>query len=312
MTGKSFRQTLRTWMLPIAMAGGIIFHSHMHLIAPFSPYLIGIMLLITYCKLNPREMSLNRFSLVMLSVQLGGGVLLYVLLLPFNELLAQGAFICVFCPTATAAPVITGMLGGSITRLATFSLASNFSVALLAPILFTWMGADNYHQEIPLLNIAMQISFKVVPIILGPLLIALFLEYVSPRLHREIGSHQGISFYVWAVSLFIVVGNAVSYVIGHLSSNPDEGTMMLELSLVSLFACCSQFYIGRKLGGLQGDKVAGAQGLGQKNTVLAIWMSLTFLNPLTSVAPAAYVAWQNTINSLQLMHRARKIKTQVQ
>ena len=56
-----------------------------------------------------------------------------------------------------------------------------------------------------------------------------------------------------------------------------------------------------------GDKISGAQGLGQKNTVLAIWMAMTYLNPLSSVAPAAYVAWQNTINSWQLYRHQRKI-----
>ena len=34
---------------------------------------------------------------------------------------------------------------------------------------------------------------------------------------------------------------------------------------------------------------------------------MTYLNPLSSVAPAAYVAWQNTINSWQLYRHQRKI-----
>jgi BASS family bile acid:Na+ symporter len=62
------------------------------------------------------------------------------------------------------------------------------------------------------------------------------------------------------------------------------------------------------MGAACGDKVAGTQGLGQKNTVLAIWMALTYLNPISSVAPAAYVAWQNTINSLQLYFKAKHSK----
>jgi BASS family bile acid:Na+ symporter len=51
--------------------------------------------------------------------------------------------------------------------------------------------------------------------------------------------------------------------------------------------------------------VAGGQGLGQKNTVLAIWMAQTFLNPISSIAPGAYVLWQNMFNSWQVW-RARK------
>jgi BASS family bile acid:Na+ symporter len=45
--------------------------------------------------------------------------------------------------------------------------------------------------------------------------------------------------------------------------------------------------------------------LGQKNTVLAIWMAATYLNPLTTIAPGSYVVWQNTINSWQLWKKRK-------
>ena len=75
---------------------------------------------------------------------------------------------------------------------------------------------------------------------------------------------------------------------------------MIALGVLAGVACIAQFAIGRRLGRRFGDRVAGAQGLGQKNTVLAVWMATTYLNPITSIAPAAYIAWQNTINSIQI------------
>jgi len=48
------------------------------------------------------------------------------------------------------------------------------------------------------------------------------------------------------------------------------------------------------------DTVAGGQGLGQKNTILAIWMAQMYLNPIASIGPGAYVLWQNIINSYQV------------
>ncbi|MDE6099907.1 MAG: transporter, partial [Paramuribaculum sp.] len=78
------------------------------------------------------------------------------------------------------------------------------------------------------------------------------------------------------------------------------------LALVAAVACAFQFIAGRVIGHFAGDPVSGAQGLGQKNTVLAIWMALTYLNPLSSIAPAAYVAFQNTVNSVQLYFRQRR------
>lgn len=84
--------------------------------------------------------------------------------------------------------------------------------------------------------------------------------------------------------------------------------VMIWLAVGAGLACGLQFVIGRRIGARCGDKVAGAQSLGQKNTVLAIWMSLTYLNPVASIAPAAYIAWQNTVNSIQLYYHAKKAK----
>lgn len=293
------RQRVKPWMLPIAMIGGLLFHEFIDRIAFLAPYLIFVMLLITYCRVSPREFRVTRLSWSLLAVQVAGGVGVYLLLLPLGDEVAQGTFICVFCPTATAAPVITGMLGGSVPRIAAFSLISNVAVAVLAPLLFPIMGTDcgpGFVESV------LTICLKVIPLIVAPLLLAFMLRRSLPRLHRAIASHQSLSFYIWAVSLFIVVGRAVSFVMHEPSDRIPE---MLLLAVCSLAVCCLQFYLGRKIGHSCGDRISGAQGLGQKNTVLAIWMALTYLEPLASVAPAAYIAWQNTINSMQLYYKAK-------
>ncbi len=294
------RQRLKPWMLPIAMAAGILFHDFMGRIEFLAPYLIFIMLFITFCRVKPREFRITGLSWGLLTVQILGAVAVYFCLLPLGDDLAQGTFICVFCPTATAAPVITGMLGGSVPRLATFSIISNLTVAILAPVFFTLMGSGG---DVPFMATLSTISLKVMPLIILPLILALLALRFAPRLHRAVAERQSVSFYIWAVSLFIVVGRAVSFVMDEPAEAVPE---MLLLALLSGVVCCGQFWIGRKIGRRCGDKIAGAQGLGQKNTVLAIWMALTYLNPVSSVAPAAYVAWQNTINSAQLYFKARK------
>lgn len=50
------------------------------------------------------------------------------------------------------------------------------------------------------------------------------------------------------------------------------------IALAGLAACCVQFYLGKRIGGHYNDRISGGQALGQKNTVLAIWMSYTYLN----------------------------------
>ena len=299
MNFANFRQIIKPWMLPIAMLIGIIFHDSIHYLAFLSPYLIFIMLLVTFCRIRPEEFHIGRFIWILLSLQILGAIAIYLAIAPANKDIAQGAFICVFCPTATAAPVITGMLGGSVTLLATYSLVSNISVAILAPVLFSLIGSN---ADISFLDSTLLISRRVLPLILAPLALALLFKAWMPRVHASIASRQSPSFYLWACALIIVVGNAVSFVMHEPADRIPE---MIIIAIASLAVCCIQFGIGRVIGRRYGDKISGAQGLGQKNTVLAIWMALTYLNPIASVGPAAYVAWQNTINSLQLYYKGR-------
>lgn len=264
-----------------------------------APYLIFIMLFITFCRINPNELRVTNLSLSLISIQLFGALALFFAISPLSVDVAQGTFICIFCPTATAAPVITGMLGGSVPRLATFSLISNIMVAITAPFLFSLIGST----DMPIATSIATIAMKVMPLILVPLITALALRRIAPKVHAAVATRQSLSFYIWALSLFIVVGRAVSFVMNEPWEKVPE---MIVIALCSLVACCLQFYYGRRIGRACGDKIAGAQGLGQKNTVLAIWMALTYLNPISSIGPAAYVAWQNTINSIQLYLHQKK------
>ncbi|MDE6322743.1 MAG: transporter [Paramuribaculum sp.] len=299
MPGAKLRQQLKPWMLPIAMACGIVFHTQIRHIVFLTPYLIFIMLLITFCRMDPARIRLDGMSVRLLVIQLFGAAGAYMLLAGVDPVIAQGAFICIFCPTATAAPVVTGMLGGNVERLVAYSLVSNVAVAVIAPVAFMVMGSS----EVGLMEAAGTIAAKVAPLILLPLVAALMIRRIAPALHHAIDGHQSVSFYIWAVSLLIVVGNSVSFI---MAEPADAIPTCAWLALVAAVACAFQFIAGRVIGHFAGDPVSGAQGLGQKNTVLAIWMALTYLNPLSSIAPAAYVAFQNTVNSVQLYFRQRR------
>lgn len=299
MKASELRDRLKPWMLPIAMVIGIVFHNYMEALEWTAPWLIFAMLLLTFCKVKPKEIRVTSLSRILIPVQIFGAVAVYLALRPVNESLAQGMFMCVFCPTATAAPVIVGMLGGSVPRLATFSILSNLAVALLAPPVFTLIGADGVEFWPTFLTIAA----RVMPLIVGPLLVALVLLRWAPGTHRQLASHAGLSFYMWAISLIIVVGRAVSFVMHEPASAIP---LMVALAIGAGVVCVAQFIIGRRIGARCDDKVAGAQGLAQKNTVLAIWMAMSFMNPISAVAPAAYIAWQNTINAIQLYLFSKK------
>lgn len=255
------------------------------------------MLLLTFCRIDLSDFKLSRLTWLCLAVQIPGAMLLYYILYPISDVLAQGIFICVYCPTATAAPVITGMLGGSVSRVAAYSLASNIAVAVTAPFVLSMVGTC----DMDLYAAALRIVCNVLPLILGPLAAALAIKRFCTPLYSALTRSSGLSFYLWAIALIIVVGRAVSFVVGE----PSEAVpMMLAQAIGAGIVCGFQFWLGRRFGLMTGDVVSGGQGLGQKNTVLAIWIALTYLNPLASIAPAAYIAWQNSVNAFQLaVHR---------
>ena len=77
--------------------------------------------------------------------------------------------------------------------------------------------------------------------------------------------------------------------------NPAGLSLLIDTAVASLIACILQFSIGKRVGG-----VTAGQSLGQKNTVFAIWLGYTFLNPVTSLAGGFYCIWHNLYNTRQL------------
>lgn len=296
-------QNRRTIALPIAMVLGGVFYEFFDKIGFLPPYLIFAMLFVTFTRVSPRDLRFGKLHWTLLAIQILGGVGIYLvfhLFHIFDEVVAQGLMMSVFAPTAMASVVIAGMLGANVTTMATFCLLSNVSVAFIAPVLFTAIGA---HPGMEFWQSVGIIMTKVGPLLILPFLLAWGLEKIAPKWHKAVRERQQISFWLWALSLTIVMGRTVKFIIDQPRGNWFD---MAILAAGSLLLCLGQFAAGRYFGGRSGDKVAGGQSLGQKNNVLAIWMSQTYLDPLSSIAPAMYVAWQNIVNSWQLWRYNRK------
>ncbi|MEN6454630.1 MAG: hypothetical protein ABFD10_10260 [Prolixibacteraceae bacterium] len=298
-------QKTKTTILPAAMVTGIL----MGLLLPqttatlniLTPYLIFVMLLVPYCRLPVKDIKLSALHYRMLGVQMLLAALAYAAFAWFNPRFAQGAFICFFGPTATAAPVITAMLGGSIAVVVTYSLLSSITVAVLSPIVFSLIGVNT---EMSFFTSVGMISRQVFPMIILPFFAALFFKNFMPKVHAVLKERQNISFYLWAFSMILLVGRATTFVINQPAS---QIPMEAGLALIAAFACAIQFLIGHKLGIKYGEPVAGTQGMGQKNTVLIFWLAITYLDPITSVAPISYIICHNAANSLQLHWHYKKL-----
>ena len=293
-------QRFKSWILPIAIVLGLFFHEYIVVLQPALPYLIFMMLFISFNSLDVREMRFTMFDFWLLLFQLVVSTAMYFAIRPFNEVVAQGAFVTVLAPTASAAIAVSLILGANISMMSTYLIACNLMVAVVAPLSFTLIGAN---PDISFWSSFVTILGKVFPLLIAPFLLAVLIRWLFPKANHYINRHKSLSFYLWAVSLTVVIARAIGLV---MTQFYEHRTMFLWMVVISLFLCFLQFFVGHRIGKHYGDYVAGGQSLGQKNTVLAIWMAQSYLNPLCSVVPTLYVIWQNLYNSFQMMQKERK------
>jgi BASS family bile acid:Na+ symporter len=285
---------MRTVSMPLGMVVGALLCRPIVAIDAWSsgwitPLLIFVMLFFTYCRVDITKMRVTMMHFWLFAAQIVGSMVIYSICQPLGTVVAQGAMICALAPIAMAAVVIGGMLGANIENMTTYSLLCNIATAFVAPFLLSWVG----NGECTL----MQILSKVAPLLVAPFVAGQFCRVITPKFAGWVADHSRYSFYIWLVSLMIVVGRTTAFVIDH--SATDAKTEIV-LAAISAVICLLQFALGRKIGAKYGDRVAGGQSLGQKNTILAVWMAQSFLSPLSAVAPTAYIVWQNIVNSYQI------------
>ncbi len=268
--------------------------------AYLTPALIFAQLLLTFCRVNPRQFRVRKWHVWLLVFQVVCASLAYLVLAPLSPVLAQGAMVCLICPTATAAAVITHKLGGSAETLITFTLMDNVMAAVYVPLVFPLVYVQSGGLEF--VDAFLIILGKVFPLLIFPFIMAQILRLWLTKVHDWLRDHSGLAFYIWALALAMVMGKTAKSIV----DDSDEMLVVLSLALVAVAACAVQFLFGKVTGGRYGDRISGGQALGQKNTVLAIWMAQTYLNPLSCVAPGAYVLWQNVVNSYQLWKKRNK------
>lgn len=243
---------------------------------PTLPWWIFFMLFFTFCKVNPLDLRLHKWHWVVLVTQLVFSFGTYAGILHFtgNPILAQGLLMCFIMPTATAAPIIAGKMGGSIQNLTTFTLLSNFATAIIVPATF------------PLINPAADMSFwpafllilrRIAPLLLGPFFAAWLVRagfnyyykkksltaampgsYSETVLQRsgltgEAGlkefalptSLAQIPFYLWVCSIIVLTSVVTETTI---TNYQLQITNILTLLISSFFICLIQFGLGKLIG----------------------------------------------------------------
>ena len=314
---------LKDWTLPVAMTIGITVYflfSRIPVLQPvgtfFSPIFYTIfpvfmfcILYITFCHVDFRRLRPVMWHLFVALFQVTFICILMGIILTQHPavgseelILLESLLCCVIAPCASAAPVVTQKLGGKLEQMTTYTFLSNFITALFIPICFPMVEKS---ADIGFLPALLNILHQVCIILLVPMFLAFLTKHFLHRLHRFILSVKNLSFYLWAISLAIISGITVNNIV----TAEASALLLFVIALLGFVLCIVQFAVGRWIGHYFGSVVESGQGLGQKNTAFAIWISYTYLNPLSSVGPGCYVLWQNLINSIEIWQHMKKEKT---
>ena len=317
-------------MLVIAMLTGVLLYAvyHelpvLHHLVQFAlravkfvqPVLIFVMLFLSFCRIAPKDLRLHRWQFLLLLIQ---GLSFILLALPvvwaashsgaFASFITsariplEAAMLCLICPTATACAVVVRKLGGDMAQCVTYTILINIMVAILVPAVIPFLYRDG---GISFMAAFLTIMAKVFPLLILPCLAAWLVRFLLPRFHAFLTGLTDLAFCIWAVSLTLAImmsTRAIYHFGGSL-------WLLAAIAAASLLSCIFQFWAGRKIGRRYGkeEEITMGQSLGQKNTVFAIWMGYTFMEPIVSVAGGFYSIWHNLYNSWQL-HRQLHQKT---
>ncbi len=302
---------MRKWTLPLAMLAGVIAYfaytaipalDSTHALANkalgiIQPSLIFSMLLLTFLRIKPSQIRLSRWHAWALLLQLSLFMLCAIVAKSLGEshwaIVLEGGMLCLICPTATAAVVVTGKLGGNQASLTTYTILINLCVAIAIPAVAPWLHPST---DTSFLDDALLILGKVFPLLFCPFLVALVIRHLAPRLGEWLTSIKDLAFYLWAVALALAIAVTVRSIV----HSTCPWLYQLGIAVASALACIIQFGVGRWIGNHYKERVSVAQSLGQKNTVFAIWAGYTFFTPVTSIAGGFYSVWHNVYNSYQL------------
>ena len=308
---KSF---FKRFSLPVSLLVGVVSYlmfSQIEILEPIGdvagplfldimPVVLFTILYVTFCKIQIKEMKPRTWHFILQGIRIAlSGFFVWLITLTSDadvKLLLEGMFICIICPTAAAAPVVTEKLGGSIGSLTIYTIIANVVTSVIIPLFFPMVEKT---ADIEFFAAVLMVLKNVTVVLVVPLVLALTSRKVIPSFTSWLAKKKDLGFYLWCINLAIVSGVTMRNI---LLSTVSGHTLVL-LIILPLFVTIALFAIGKAVGRPFGDSISAGQALGQKNTVVGIWLTISFLNPLAAVAPGAYVLWQNMVNAWQLWYK---------
>jgi BASS family bile acid:Na+ symporter len=256
-------------------------------------WLVVGMLFVVFLQTRVTRDAFHRTHAILLAANLALGAAAWGLgYLVGGRDLALAAFFCGITPTATAAPVISGFLGGRVAFVVAAVMLSNLVIAALLPVILPIVLGHPTPEAFG------QVTHSVATVMFAPLVLAWLVRRIYPPAAAWPKRLGNVTFGLWVTAIFLITANASEF---FRTQSHLPRTLVAEVAAASLAVCAASFALGRLIGGREYPREA-SQSLGQKNTTFTIYLAMTYANPLVALGPTFYVLWHNLWNSWQL-HR---------
>ena len=215
------------------------------------------------------------------------------------ETLALAAFFTGIAPTANAAPVVMGFLGGKVEFvLAGFAINNIFIDLILIALLPFISGGGGF-------GFALEAAGQIASLVGIPIILAAAARKACKNARSIALRLRMFNFTLWCCTLFVIASKATMF----FENTPGIPLKIsIEIALVSLALCAANFFAGAKISSKRYARES-SQTLGQKNTTLAIFLALVFGGQnaaLVSLGPTFYVLWHNIYTALQIYFYDRR------
>lgn len=258
-------------------------------------YFLMIMLFFPFLSVSlPKDKRVYQHIFLIFSTMLGFAMLLYLTLKGWNSDVATAAFLVAFTPTATASPVIIGLLKKNLDFVVASVVITNILVACCLPFVLPVL-LPGVQQATAVVDIL----YATMTVVLVPMAAALLVNWVAPDAASRLARLNSLVFAIWLILLYLASSKASSYLLNYAGSV----AVSLPIALITLLICGFNFTIGKLIGGTD-YPLEASQALGQKNTLFMTWVALEYFDSIVVIGPVIYIVYQNIYNSW-LLHRMR-------
>ena len=202
-----------------------------------------------------------------------------------SEALAQNVFLIILAPTAVVTPVLVNILRGNVPYAIGGILVTHAVWAGALALLLPWVSGS-------VLNAAElgKLLLEVGSLIGLPLLVAQLIRWGGgARVRGVLEKISRYTLYLFLANILIAAGRLSQYL-------RYEATVELELLCwiagAMIAVCVALFPLGARLG-LPDLRPESSLLLGRKNTMISIWVALTYLSPVATIGPMVYILMQN-------------------